>query len=135
VCFYLAARQLLSERAAGKKGLITSQLPLRQMVGALPCGKDNPCGMSVNSWNPHRSKQVGLWASHQGTSMKQNPFQCISVGAAVAAILGGVAIHSPAAHSAEQSADALDEVTVTGSRIVRRDFESSSPILTVGSEL
>src|SRR6185369_9321702 len=66
--------------------------------------------------------------------MKQKPFQRIPVSAAVAAILGSVVIHSPV-FSAEQSADALDEVTVTGSRIVRRDFESSSPILTVGNEL
>jgi outer membrane receptor protein involved in Fe transport len=29
----------------------------------------------------------------------------------------------------------LEEVTVTGSRIVRRDFEAASPVVTVGSEL
>src|SRR5690349_23936984 len=30
--------------------------------------------------------------------------------------------------------DALEEITVTGSRIVRRDFEANSPILTVEEE-
>jgi len=68
--------------------------------------------------------------------MKQKPFHHMPVGAAVAAILGTVAIHSPVAWSAEEAAAAdLQEVTVTGSRIVRRDFESSSPIVTVGSEM
>jgi len=65
-------------------------------------------------------------------------FQHLSVGAAVAAILGSVAAHSPAALSAEEAqveGDQLAEVTVTGSRIVRRDFESPSPIVTVGGEI
>src|SRR5512139_3769085 len=66
--------------------------------------------------------------------MKQNPIQFASVGAAVAAILGSVAIQAPV-YAAEGAADNLEEVTVTGSRIVRRDFESPSPIVTVGSEL
>jgi outer membrane receptor protein involved in Fe transport len=68
--------------------------------------------------------------------MKQKQFQHIPVRAAVAAILGTVAVHSPVAWSAEEATeDALEEVTVTGSRILRRDFESPSPIVTVGSEL
>lgn len=68
--------------------------------------------------------------------MKQKPFHYMPVSAAVAAILGTVAIHSPAAWSAEgAAAEELQEVTVTGSRIVRRDFESSSPIVTVGGEM
>jgi len=68
--------------------------------------------------------------------MKQKPFHYMPVGAAVAAILGTVAIHSPAAWSAEEAAaEDLQEVTVTGSRILRRDFESSSPIVTVGNEM
>jgi len=65
--------------------------------------------------------------------MKYKPFQCMSVGAAVAAILGSIS-QSPV-YAAEDTADSLDEVTVTGSRIVRRDFESPSPVVTVGSEL
>jgi hypothetical protein len=65
--------------------------------------------------------------------MKQKSFQHISVGAAVAAILGSISAHSPAALSAED--DSLAEITVTGSRIVRRDFESPSPIVTVGGEI
>jgi iron complex outermembrane recepter protein len=68
--------------------------------------------------------------------MKQKSFQHVTVRAAVAAILGSVAAHSPAVLSAEAQVegDQLAEVTVTGSRIVRRDFESPSPIVTVGSE-
>lgn len=64
--------------------------------------------------------------------MKHKSFQHVSVGATVAAILGTAAAYSPTALSAED--DTLAEVTVTGSRIVRRDLESSSPIVTVGSE-
>lgn len=67
--------------------------------------------------------------------MKQKSIKYMPVSAAVAAILGSVAI-SPAAWSAEEAAaEDLQEVTVTGSRIVRRDFESSSPIVTVGNEM
>ena len=65
--------------------------------------------------------------------MKHRTFQQMSVGAAVAAILGTAAVQSPVARSAEEAAD-LAEVTVTGSRIARRDLESSSPIVTVGNE-
>ena len=64
--------------------------------------------------------------------MKHKSFQQLSVGAAVAAILGSAAAYSPAALSADD--DTLAEVTVTGSRIVRRDLDSSSPIVTVGGE-
>jgi iron complex outermembrane recepter protein len=63
--------------------------------------------------------------------MKHRSFQHLSVGAAVAAILGSASVYSPVAMSAEEE---LNEVTVTGSRIVRRDYESSSPIVTVGNE-
>lgn len=66
--------------------------------------------------------------------MKQNPLQFMSVGAAVAAILGSLTMPS-VAFTAEDSAEGLEEVTVTGSRIVRRDFESPSPIVTVGNEI
>jgi|JI10StandDraft_1071094.scaffolds.fasta_scaffold21638_6 iron complex outermembrane receptor protein len=66
--------------------------------------------------------------------MKQTSRQYMSVGAAVAAILGSVAMPA-ATFAAEEAADSLDEVTVTGSRIVRRDFESPSPVVTVGSEI
>jgi iron complex outermembrane recepter protein len=63
--------------------------------------------------------------------MKHKSIQHMSVSAAVAAILGSVAFQSSVALSAEEE---LTEVTVTGSRIARRDFESSSPIVTVGTE-
>ncbi len=66
-----------------------------------------------------------------------NPRHRISVRAAVAAVLGTAALHPPVSWSAESTAAAdttLAEVTVTGSRIVRRDFVSPSPVVTVGAE-
>lgn len=50
------------------------------------------------------------------------------LASAIAAALGS----SGAAHA--QQADEVEEVVVTGSRIVRRDFEANSPILTVDAE-
>lgn len=66
--------------------------------------------------------------------MNTKPFHGVSVAAAVATILGGVLVDAPA-WAAENAAEGLDEITVTGSRIVRRDFDSPSPIVTVGSEM
>ncbi len=62
-------------------------------------------------------------------------FQHVSVAASVAAILGGVAMagYAPASRSAEADGQ-LEEVTVTGSRIVRKDLVSSSPLVTVETE-
>src|SRR5688500_9945571 len=56
-----------------------------------------------------------------------------AVAAAVAAILASVPTQP--AFAQEESADpALSEVVVTGSRIVRRDYNSDSPIVTLSSE-
>jgi outer membrane receptor protein involved in Fe transport len=67
--------------------------------------------------------------------MKSKPFQQhVSVAAAVAAILGGVVLssHAPTARAQEaSSSNEITEVVVTGSRIVRRDLTSSSPLITV----
>jgi outer membrane receptor protein involved in Fe transport len=51
-----------------------------------------------------------------------------AVGAALAA--GG----APSAHAQEVQREAVPEVTVTGSRITRRDYEANSPIVTVDTE-
>src|SRR4249920_115029 len=53
------------------------------------------------------------------------------VAAAVATALGN-SFFSVSTFAAED--DALDEITVTGSRIVRRDNVASSPIVTVNQE-
>lgn len=63
------------------------------------------------------------------------------VRAAVAAVLGTATTAAlvPAAHAAEQApapaagsqTEELDEVQVTGSRIVRRDLQSNSPLVTI----
>ena len=52
------------------------------------------------------------------------------VAAAVAAALAGA---MPTAHAADE--DSIDEVTVTGSRIVRRDLTAASPVVTVESQV
>ena len=64
--------------------------------------------------------------------MNSSPYQRLTVGAAVAAIIAGVAMtsYTPVARTAE-AADDLVEVVVTGSRILRRDTESNSPLVTV----
>jgi iron complex outermembrane receptor protein len=54
------------------------------------------------------------------------------VAATVASIVGLGA--APPVMAAEEAAQELSEVVVTGSRIVRRDYESQSPIVTVQAE-
>src|SRR5262245_58967545 len=72
--------------------------------------------------------------------MSYTPFKRVTVGAAVAAVLGTIAVsgYSPLARAAEaaaaDAADDLAEVTVTGSRITRRDAEANSPLVTVDSK-
>ncbi|MEP7299869.1 MAG: TonB-dependent receptor plug domain-containing protein, partial [Burkholderiales bacterium] len=67
--------------------------------------------------------------------MKNAYWQGHSVAASIAAILAGISMASqaPAALAAEPAADELSEVTVTGSRITRRDYEANSPLVTVES--
>lgn len=72
--------------------------------------------------------------------MKNESFQNISVGAAVAAILSGVVLAGYAPVTRAQDAAAagggdLQEITVTGSRIVRKDLQSNSPLVTVDTEV
>jgi outer membrane receptor for ferrienterochelin and colicin len=50
--------------------------------------------------------------------------------AAIAAVLGGVSLQSPAL----AQEPAIEEIQITGSRIVRRDFEANSPIQTINFE-
>ena len=54
-----------------------------------------------------------------------------SLASAIAAVLGTGAVN---AQEAEPS-NALEEITVTGSRIVRRDLEANSPIMTVDEQI
>ena len=56
------------------------------------------------------------------------------VAAAVAAAIAGTAFTPPAHAQEEAAAEELGEVTVTGSRIVRRDLDAASPIVTVGAD-
>jgi iron complex outermembrane recepter protein len=53
-----------------------------------------------------------------------------ALAAAISAILAGTAIGG----TVYAQGGAIDEITVTGSRIVRRDFAANSPIMTIESE-
>ena len=56
--------------------------------------------------------------------------------AATVAMLLATSLHAQQAAAAEaQAEEELAMVVVTGSRIVRRDFESATPVVTVGKEL
>jgi outer membrane receptor protein involved in Fe transport len=55
-----------------------------------------------------------------------------SLASAIAAALGGGAAN---AQEGAQPTQQLEEITVTGSRIVRRDLEANSPIMTVDQEI
>ena len=80
-----------------------------------------------------KSKEVAS-ARHTG----RTPASRWLISAAVAAAIAGTSF-TPIARAAENDgvaveSDGLAEVTVTGSRIVRRDLEASSPIVTVDAE-
>jgi len=49
--------------------------------------------------------------------------------------LATVAGYLPTAAAQEAEDEALEEITVTGTRIVRQDYQSASPISTVDAEL
>lgn len=53
----------------------------------------------------------------------------------LASAISAALVGSGAAHAQEEPQQPVDEVTVTGSRIVRRDFSANSPIMTVDSEM
>jgi iron complex outermembrane recepter protein len=66
-------------------------------------------------------------------SMRSRVSAHFLVQAAVAAALAGTTF---TAYTAEESKDSqLEEITVTGSRITRRDTESTSPLVTVEKEV
>ncbi len=80
-------------------------------------------------------------------SVKQSEFASYSIRTAVAVALGTVAMMAsaprvlaadaaagPQPTGAASAAPVLEEVTVTGSRIKRKDLESNSPLVTVDSE-
>jgi outer membrane receptor for ferrienterochelin and colicin len=60
------------------------------------------------------------------------PYVAAASGGAVLAVALAVAPVQPA--SAQDDASAVEEVTVTGSRIVRRDFEANAPITTIDAQ-
>src|SRR5688572_31446990 len=53
----------------------------------------------------------------------------------LASTIGALLAGGSAAHAQAPAAEpALEEITVTGSRIVRRDLEAASPIVTIDAE-
>jgi iron complex outermembrane recepter protein len=52
----------------------------------------------------------------------------------VAAALGAMALSGVAPSASAQDVQSLEEVVITGSRIVRRDYVSNSPIVTINAE-
>jgi len=66
---------------------------------------------------------------------KVRGIQATTVGATVAAIIAGFAMstHAPTARAAEAGQEEIVEMIVTGSRILRRDYEANSPLVTVDS--
>ncbi|HWN38376.1 MAG TPA: TonB-dependent receptor plug domain-containing protein, partial [Gammaproteobacteria bacterium] len=56
-----------------------------------------------------------------------------ALASAISAILS-VGAAQPAFGQAQEAPQTLDEVTVTGSRIVRRDLEASSPLMTIDTQ-
>src|SRR5690606_26295042 len=111
---------------------------MQQPVEQEKVSRSRPAPTDKGSKRPCRARRVIRPEDSQRAGrggMKQKPFQQVTVGAAVAAILGSAALHSPVALAAEGEPGALElaEVTVTGSRIVRRDNVANSPIVTVGA--
>src|SRR4051812_18487957 len=66
-----------------------------------------------------------------GKSMALKP-SLLSVAAAVSAIIASGGTSS--VHAQDAQRDEVAEVTVTGSRITRRDYEANSPLVTVDAE-
>ena len=67
--------------------------------------------------------------SHEQPSCVPDTTARTALASAISALLA-----TGQAHWSEAQDAAVEEITVTGSRIVRRDLESSSPIITVSTE-
>jgi iron complex outermembrane recepter protein len=65
-------------------------------------------------------------APHKTVSLQRKP---LSVAIAVALAFPAIGLHS--AHAQDAASGQPEEITVTGSRIVRRDYDANSPIQTI----
>ena len=66
---------------------------------------------------------------HASTSLRP---RIAVLASAISAALGSA--HTDLAEAQDASAGVMEEVRVTGSRIVRRDFEAASPIMTLDTQ-
>src|SRR5262245_39675079 len=65
----------------------------------------------------------------------RNRTKVTALASTISAILGvGAAPHAFAQANNDQVGNNLDEIVVTGSRIVRRDLDASSPLMTVDTQ-
>ncbi len=62
--------------------------------------------------------------------MRDSRFVLLASTTAIALFMGGPASGQNVA-PAETSAESMDEVVVTGSRIQNRDYEATSPVVTI----
>src|SRR3954447_1677961 len=110
-------------------------------AAATPSKRRSNCERAVASMNYPREK-TDLQSAYQEGDLMMN-YRHTPVRLAVAAILGASAftgltpkaLAQEAAQAAKKEPEILEEVHVTGSRIVRRDMEANSPTLTVGAEI
>jgi hypothetical protein len=65
-------------------------------------------------------------APHKSASLERKQ---LSVAVALALAFPAIGLHT--AHAQEPAAGQPEEITVTGSRIVRRDYDANSPIQTI----
>ena len=68
------------------------------------------------------------------TAKRLGPQRWSALASAVSTVLAASAAFPAFAQQQNQGDDLEDEIVVTGSRIVRRDFDAASPIMTVGQE-
>src|SRR5690606_8856442 len=86
--------------------------------------------VSFNTMNDNNKKQV---AEERASETREPQSRRSLLATTIAALFAGSAANAVAQDQAPQGAS-VEEVLVTGSRIVRRDLEASSPIMTVDAQ-
>src|SRR5690606_36369397 len=94
---------------------------------------DQGCAGGRFGQQARSAKADSITSQRGGNSVSNNvtPLPCLGTLATTISSVLGTSLLSPPASA--QEGEALEEVMVTGSRIVRRDFVAPSPIMTVDS--